>query len=175
VKRVVAIINKWWECDGVLSPLFSRDSRAGRDLPWPAPEDLHHPRKRTNPATPEEPAAGILPRVTLRLSELVAEFWCISDLLEHLPDVPSFQSSSLQKFQRLPAIEAAGAAPDCVIAVGTATLPDAALTENGSVVVGTQSFLFNAFPDPPNPHSRGPMGPSDKCCPRHWILSCSFM
>lgn len=153
MKRVVVIINKWWECDAALVPFFDRDSRAADLLPWPDAKDLHHPRRRTNPSTERPPDAIVIPRVTLRLSNLVAEIWCISDLLEHLPDKSIFQSSSWQKAQRLPAVTAAGAAPHCVIAVGTGAMPDPAFTNNGSVVVGTQAFLFDPYSVTPNPHS----------------------
>ncbi|HEV2349277.1 MAG TPA: hypothetical protein VG028_05455 [Terriglobia bacterium] len=153
MKRVIAIVNKWWECDAALVPVFDLDSRAKDLLPWPSPGDLHHPHQRTNPTSERAPDLKIVPRVTLHLNSLVAEIWCISDILEHLPDRATYQSSSWQKVQRLPAIIAAGDTPDCVIAVGTAAMSDPALNFNGSVVVGTQVFLFDPYAGKQNPDS----------------------
>src|ERR1700730_16673760 len=127
MRRAIVIINKWWECDAALVPLFDLDAHAKDLLPWPAAADLHHPHQRTNPPVQRPPDSNITPRVTLRLENVIAEIWCISDLLEHLPDHPALQSSSWQKIQRLPAIIAAGEKPDCIIAVGTAAMADPAL------------------------------------------------
>jgi hypothetical protein len=153
MKRVVVVVNKWWECDAVLVPFFDVDARAKNLVPWPSPDDLHHPRRRTNPIAVGTPDPIVGPRLTLRLDNLVAEIWCISDLLEHLPDQSRYQSSSWQKVQCLPAIINAGKKPDCVIAVGTAAMSDPAVNYNGSVVVGTQAFLFNPYSGNPNQNS----------------------
>ncbi|WP_456854441.1 hypothetical protein [Bradyrhizobium sp. USDA 4501] len=50
-------------------------------------------------------------------------------------------------------IAAAGQPPDLVVAVGTASLPDAR-SFNGSVSVGSSCFLFDPYPTSPNPESR---------------------
>jgi hypothetical protein len=86
------------------------------------------------------------------------EIWCISDLLENLPD--KLQSSSERKIERLPQIFT-GTTPDLVIAVGTAGLP-APVTENGCVAVGTNIFMHDCHPNGENPDSKWNSGPFDQ-------------
>jgi hypothetical protein len=62
-------------------------------------------------------------------------------------------SSSEEKARVLPMIAAAGQPPDLVVAVGTASLPDAR-SFNGSVTVGSSCFLFDPYSGATNPESR---------------------
>jgi hypothetical protein len=161
MKRVLVLINKWWECDAALVPMFDRDARPKDLLPWPDHKDIHHPRKRQNPSEEMPPSANVGPRVIFRLPNLTAEIWCISDLLEHLPDTSAFQSSSYRKVEALDRMFAAAQPPDLTIAVGTATMADAASWNNGSVVVGTEAYLYNPYSSSPNkesPWTNGPFG-----------------
>jgi hypothetical protein len=86
--------------------------------------------------------------------------WCVSDLLEHLPDRSAYQSSSQRKAQQLP--KAFAYEPDLVIAVGTAAHPG---TENGRVMVGTNVFMHNFHPNGANPDSDWRDGPFDQLIP----------
>lgn len=85
------------------------------------------------------------------------ECWCISDLLEHLPDRD--HASSEWKAERLPLIFQ-GNPPVLTIAVGTASAVDP-VSWNGAVVVGTNAFLHNYHPDGSNPRSNWTAGPFD--------------
>ena len=100
------------------------------------------------------------PRAVFNLANISAEVWCISDLLEDLPNNPQNQSSSQRKMERLPAIFGAEP-PSLVVAVGTAGLPSE-LTENGSVVIGTGVFMHDCHPNGTNPDSRWNTGPFDE-------------
>src|SRR5262245_28518911 len=114
MKRVVIIVNKWWECDPVVNVLLHDNARPKDFLKWPT--SLNHPRQR--PGTPPPVDNDPKPRAIFTLQNCSCEVWCISDLLEHLADKGKFQSSSQRKVERLPLI-LKGAAPDLVIAVGT--------------------------------------------------------
>jgi hypothetical protein len=146
--RVLVVVNKWWECDPVMNVLLH--AQATPPLPWPT--TLNQPHRRCNPKVPGKPNPSPQPRAIFPLSPRTSvEVWCISDLLEHLPDTPQYQSSSRQKMEVLPAI-LAGGPPALVIAVGTAATPTGT-SLNGSVVIGTQIFMHDAYPLGSNPDS----------------------
>jgi hypothetical protein len=143
-RRVVVVVNKYWECDPIIGVLLSDHAWALNRDRWPTFHTFPH--LRTNPPAGEQPPdPSPRPRMTLTFPHTAVEIWCISDLLEHLPDKSKFQSSSSQKVARLPAIVGA-VAPDLVIAAGTAAFPDAAQNHNGSVMVGTKVFLHDGQP-----------------------------
>jgi hypothetical protein len=155
--RVVVVFNKWWELDPALAVLTSAYVRGSTTLGWP--ELIDHPRPRRNPGTPGAPGVGS-PRAVFSPPYARIEIWCISDLLEHLPDKSKWQSSSERKAERIPSIFADDQVA-CCIAVGTAasgTLD----SRNGSVVIGTQCFLHNAKPGGANPDSNWQAGPFDR-------------
>jgi hypothetical protein len=156
-KRVIAVVNKWWECDPVLNVLLHDNARPAATLGWPNP--LNHPRPRPdqNNLPPENPSP--VPRAVFNLKNTTIEIWCISDLLEHFPDQAKFQSSSELKARYLPRIFA-GQAADFVVAVGTAGYPGIN-SENGSVTVGTKIFVHNGHPNGENPDSNWTDGPFD--------------
>jgi hypothetical protein len=101
-----------------------------------------------------------VPRAVFAYKNFEAEVWCISDLLEHLN--PILQSSSEQKAKYLPKMFSCGPAPDLVIAVGTAEFPDAAVSENGNVVIGTKVFMVDGHPNGSNPLSKWTAGPFEE-------------
>jgi hypothetical protein len=92
MKRVLIIANKWFECDPLMNVLLHHDA-APTALGWPSP--LNYPRPRPTAPLPIDPAPK--PRAVFQLSRCTAEIWCVSDLLEHLPDTGQFQSSSERK------------------------------------------------------------------------------
>lgn len=94
------------------------------------------------------------------MTNISAEVWCISDLLEHLPNTGQYQSSSQRKIERLPLIFK-GSVPDMVIAVGTAGFPSN-VSENGSVMIGTGIFMHDCHPNGSNPNSQWNNGPFEK-------------
>ncbi|MEI6499710.1 MAG: hypothetical protein WCP21_01650 [Armatimonadota bacterium] len=145
-KRVVVVVNKWWECDLLLNVLLHDQARpaALKDL-WPVP--LYHPRRR--PAPPNTNPMGV-PRATYQLGSCRLEVWCVSDLIER--EAKEFQSSTQTKWEKLPAVFAP-TAPDLVIAVGTAASPFAD-DLNGTVAVGTGVYMYNAYPNGDNKFSK---------------------
>jgi hypothetical protein len=139
--RVLAVVNKWWECDPALNAVLHQKARP-RELSWPSA--LRHPRKRPDQLNlpGEDPTPH--PRAVIDLTHVSVEMWCISDLLEHLKDTPENQSSSERKAEQLPKMFV-GDVPQLVIAIGTAGYP-ADVDLNGSVVVGTGIFMHDARP-----------------------------
>jgi hypothetical protein len=147
MKRVLVIINKWWECDPALLAMLNDNARPVSS-PWPT--GLQPPRQRpVGPLPAENPNPQ--PRATFGFSKFAAEIWCISDLLEHLPGV--LQSSSEQKAKLLPRIFSSGTVPDLVIAVGTAGTPYDYVSQNGNTCVGTKVFIHDGHPGGTNPNS----------------------
>ncbi|MBD0372730.1 MAG: hypothetical protein ICV60_17935 [Pyrinomonadaceae bacterium] len=147
MKRVAVVVNKWWEADPVLNALLHAKVRPA-SVPWPA--SLNHPRARpSQPPLPPENMSPV-PRAVFLLTQCSVAVWCISDLLEHLEDKTKFQSSSQRKAEQMPKIFAA--APEMVIAVGTAGFPSEE-SLNGCVTVGSQIFMHNFHPNGQNPDS----------------------
>jgi len=87
------------------------------------------------------------------------EIWCVSDLLEHYPDEPRYQSSSQRKAEQLGKIFR-GREPILVVAVGTTAFPSHQ-SQNGNVVIGTKVFMHNTHPNGENPDSSWDVGPFD--------------
>jgi hypothetical protein len=159
MNRVVVVSNKWWECDPIVFALLNSNV-IPPNFPWP--DSLESPRKRPdqNHLPPENPSP--VPRAIFRFKNITVELWCISDLLEHLPDKGAFQSSSEQKAKVLPKIFRFGPTPSLVIALGTAGLPNDASSENGNVVLGTNIFMHDPHPGGSNLDSKWSAGPFDE-------------
>jgi hypothetical protein len=153
-KRVVVVVNKWWECDPVMNVLLHAKARPG-NLAWPTVLNHPHPRPTDLPLPPQKPS--FLPRAVYTYPAVDVEIWCISDLLEDLPDLTRFGSSSQRKAEALLRVFN-GRFPDLVIAVGTAAFPTDSIM-NGSVAVGTRAFIYNPNPDGKNPYSNWSVGP----------------
>lgn len=152
-ERVLVIVNKWWECDPILGVLLNDNARPP-DLGWPEELKFPHPRPDQN-SLPSNASVG--PRAVFTLSKSRIEIWCISDLLEDLPDKPGFQSSSEKKMERLRLIPQS-IKPQLVVAVGTASFPSSQ-TQNGSIVCGTNVFMHNFHPGGSNSASNWDAGP----------------
>ena len=155
--RVTITVNKWWEFDPVIQCLLSNYVLPNSNYHWPRFND--HPRRRLKLSEPREPAPA-KPRCVFDFDFASVEVWCVSDLLEHLPDKSKWQSSSERKAERLPEIFI-GETVSLSIAVGTASSGDIE-SRNGSVVIGTKSFLHNSKPNGSNPDSGWRGGPFDK-------------
>jgi hypothetical protein len=154
-KRVLVIANKWWECDPIMSVLLNDNARPAASLGWP--HFLNHPRSRPEPNKLPAASPWPIPRAIFALSNITVEIWCISDLLEHLPDQPENQSSSERKIEQLSKVFI-GKPVSLVLAIGTAAFPRDS-NQNGDVVVGTKIFMHNA--NPANPDSKWAAGPFD--------------
>ena len=143
-RRVVVVVNKWWEFEPVMNVLLNDNARPAAELGWPTL--LNFPARTALLAPP--------PRAAFDLDHVQAELWCISDLLASYAE--KFQSSSEKKMDRLPLIcmGPGRPAPDLVIAMGTAACP-LPVNKNGSVVVGTGVFMHDGHPESdPNPLSK---------------------
>ncbi len=159
MKRVVVIVNKWWECDPALAALMNTGAQPRLNgLPWPQWFNAPRPRADPDHLPPENPDPA--PRAVFDFTNVSAEIWCVSDLLEHLPDSAKYQSSSQQKAKLLGKIFRRSV--DLTIAVGTASLPCDSRTENGNVAIGTKIFMHNAHPGGSNPDSNWTDGPFDR-------------
>ena len=155
-RRVLVVVNKWWECDPVMWAMLSGYARPSPALPWP--ESLRYPAPRPDRPVPAEPAPPS-PRAVFRDRGTLIEIWCVSDLLAHLPDTPEYQSSSERKAETLPSIFGKDRV-DLVVAVGTAASTDDE-SKNGCVVVGCGAYLYDAHPDGSNAASVWNDGPFD--------------
>ncbi len=151
-KRVIITINKWWECDPIISVLLNDYVRPASELGWP--KLLNYPYKKNK--------FQKAPRGVFKLSTFQAEIWCISDLLTNHPNTPQFQSSSERKMEQIGQIfEYSNHPINLVIAVGTAASYPPETSLNGSVICGTKAFLHNCHPNGKNPHSNWECGPFD--------------
>jgi len=157
-KRVLVVANKWWECDPIMYVLLRDSAHTSSVLGWPElPGHPHRrPERKEQPVQPSSP----VPRAVFTLSKIKVEVWCISDLLEHLPEESSYQSSAQRKIERLPEIFSR-APVDFVIAIGTAAYPGDG-NENGSVTVGTRIFMHDANQEGKNHDSEWRCGPFDE-------------
>lgn len=151
-KRVLIVVNKWWECDPFIFALLHGNVRPEK-YPWPAAVNHPHfrPDKIENPPDPAAPPPKVKPRLSYTLQPKTedlpttnVEVWCISDFLDDYPDKPEYQSSSELKMKRIPPIFE-GDLPSLVIAVGTAGFPGLE-SENGNVVIGSKVFIHNGNP-----------------------------
>lgn len=156
MRRLLVVINKWWECDPALMAMLNDNARPA-GAPWPS--ELQPPRRRPDShALPRENPVPE-PRAVFSYNNYAAEVWCISDLLEHLDG--TLQSSSEQKAILLPKVFRTTPSPDMVIAVGTAGTPFDRPNLNGNVVVGTKVYMHDAHPGGSNPLSKW-KGPFDE-------------
>lgn len=156
-KRVVIIVNKYWECDpvcNVLNNMYINDNSQYKIDIKTTSKMTNHTYPSYGPVKNDGPSK-VLPRITFDAGELIIELWCISDLLYNSDK--DKQSSSEEKMRLLHHIyEYDNNQPDTlelVVAVGTASSgPSLALNHvigttniNGSVVVGTNVFMHNGY------------------------------
>jgi len=161
--RVLVVANKSWECDPIAGVLSHRDARSpklqppqrGFDVLEPRNPDPAAPKFRGNP--PARPRLVMRPTTTERLD---AELWCVEDWMctqrtigpDGTQVIRPGSSSSYEKLEgSLPQIAAhafGGAAPDLVIATGTAGIP-AAETLNGCVTIGSRCYVHDPWSGAP--------------------------
>jgi hypothetical protein len=143
-KRVVVIVNKKWEYHAVICVLINDSARPSVSN---FPEPVYNLKKRLSD-----------PRAVIEFTNSVCEIWCISDLLEKYSK--EFQSSSQRKMEELNSVyQFSSKIPDLVIAVGTAASFPSNLSLNGSVIVGTKTFLTQCHPNNENKFSNWEKGP----------------
>jgi hypothetical protein len=153
MQKAVIFVNKYWECDAVMSALLNEDVR---DVNLPLPRELNYPRDRKAGLPPK-------PRATYVLRESSIEVWCVSDFLERSD--ATLQSSTEEKAKVLaPFFQEV--TMDCLVAVGTAGFPSSTTNLNGGVLLGTNVFLHDGHPiQDPNKLSQWRGGTLDKIVP----------
>jgi hypothetical protein len=146
MKRILIITNKSWELEPALSALLNSKFK---------PKELSLPDTIDYPRTKKQGEA--YPNATWIISDKIFELWCIEQIMTPCPDIvkfPRYYSSSAQKNIDLPKIfnystdEIA-----LVIAFGTAGYPSG-LSKNGSVIIGSNIFIFNTHPGGTNEESK---------------------
>ena len=163
MEHILIIINKWWECEPFLYAILNHFVFEPAIPRIPSVINYPHFRPDLNNLPEEENDAKPRLAFTNKQKERKIEIFCISDLLEHLPDEAKFQSSSELKAKYLPKIFK-DKNPSLVIAAGTAGFPSI-WSENSSVVIGTKIFMHNFHPNGENQDSNWQNGPFDKILP----------
>lgn len=156
MKKVLIIVNKSWEVDPVISAMTASKIKP---LGFPLPDPLNMPVpgwRKPKPPGPAQPRAvfDIYSTVERRPADLLlsAVVWCIEDLMR--PGANT--SSSAEKAVQLEALFKSEKEVDLVIAFGTGGFNDRHTSFNGSVVIGSEFFSYNAVPDNPDSQFRHP-------------------
>ncbi|HTF17385.1 MAG TPA: hypothetical protein VK658_04890 [Chryseolinea sp.] len=149
MKRVLVVINKSWEADPLISALIASKLKpvgfpfpTSLSFPVPDPVDSPKPAKQNNPRA----IIGLGPKTfegKKEVSAMEVIIWCIEDLT----DPSKHSSSSEEKSIKLVQLFATEKNVDLVIAFGTAAFNDKGTSFNGSVVIGSEFFTYNARPD----------------------------
>jgi hypothetical protein len=137
-KRILIMANKWWEADPLCGVLIHDKARPSsltnfRYLRYPAPRPV-----RPKPGEPRPPDPKAEPRIIFECAGATIELWCLEELMNPAEN----SSSSLEKARVLPGAINYAAAPDLVIAFGTAGSREG-VHINGSVVIGRRVFIHD--------------------------------
>ena len=150
-KRVVTVVNKWWECLPVLDTLLNANATPA-NFPWPT--TLTPPKPAPVPLSP---APTPVPRAIFTMNASIVEIWCIGDLM--VQTTAARQSSSEDKAKFLPQVIGS---PDIVVSISTGSSADSVTSLNGCVEIGTKVFMHDGHPaSDPNPVSQWHVGPFD--------------
>jgi hypothetical protein len=140
-KKILIVANKSWEADPLVSVLLNPQMR-----PEPGFDNW-----TVGAAGVSSTVGGARPQGTTPCPRCVAmgygitvEVWCIEDWMSGA----NHSSSKAKITQALPAIFGQGAAPDFVVAFGTASFADST-SYNGCVIAGTNAYMFNPYRNPP--------------------------
>lgn len=143
-KRILIMANKWWEADPLCGVLIHDKARPSsltnfRYLRYPSPRAV-----RPKPGDPRPPDPKAEPRLIFEYACATVELWCLEELMNPAEN----SSSSLEKARVLAGAINYEAAPDMVIAFGTAGSREG-VHANGSVVIGRRVFIHD-------PHASAP-------------------
>jgi hypothetical protein len=157
-KRVIIVVNKYWECDPVCWVLTNKyiNERCNIDLKnIQTEENITYPSYGPVKASS---ATNTKPRILFQTESRIIEIWCISDLLSNSAD--DLQSSSEEKMKLLPIIYNYSSTGvkleiELVVAVGTSSSgPSLPINQkfktdniNGSVIIGSNVFMHNGWDD----------------------------
>lgn len=146
MKRILIIANKSWELEPALNALLN---------PKFKPKELGLPDTLDYPRTKKQGES--YPNATWIINDKIFELWCIEHIMTPCPDVikfPRYYSSSAQKNIDLPKIfNYSSDEIALVIAFGTAGNPSA-LSKNGSIIIGSNIFIYNTHPNGTNEDSK---------------------
>jgi hypothetical protein len=163
-ERILVIANKTWEAAPLIHALFSQRTR---------PDSVHPIERAYDPDISALPPGEVRARAELTVEGAIVQVYCIEDCMH--PDAGS--SNTAEKMRVLPRIFddstlQFGAAPDALVAFGTAGIP-APVAFNGCVTVGTRTFVhdpYTGFPPAERriPHTGGriesePMWTDPRC------------
>ena len=141
--RILVLANKTWEADPLVEVLRNLEARPSKFPSFDAPPKITVER---NDHTPKEVQA----RLALKsASGSTLEVWCVRDLM----DSPPKSSSSSEEKARVLKFLADARSPSVVIAFGTAATADAH-SYNGSVVIGSNVYVHDAYPSGGNQNSQ---------------------
>jgi len=139
--RILLLANKNWEADPLVSVL--RSDRAS-----PSKFAFEPPPTVTIQHSGGDKAVAA--RLAVKLTNAIAEVWCIQDLM----DPAKNSSSSQEKARVLSPLTTNGPEPSLVVAFGTAAHPDHHASHNGCAVIGSSVFVHDPHRQDPNPDSQ---------------------
>jgi hypothetical protein len=143
-RRVVIVVNKWWEADPLCSVLIHDKARPREFSDFVIDRFPARRAVKPVPGSPRPPDPPSSPRLKFDYSGDAVELWC----LEELMNPAESSSSSAEKARVLPGVFAAGA-PALTVAFGTAGIREG-VHVNGSVVIGGKTFIHDPFGTAPN-------------------------
>lgn len=146
MKRILVIVNKSWELEPALNALLNSKFKP-KELKLP--DTLDYPRSKRQ--------GEAYPNATWIIGDKIFEFWCIEHIMTPCPDIvkfPRYYSSSAQKNIDLPKVfNYSSDEVGLVIAFGTAGYPSG-LSKNGSIIIGSNLFIYNTHPGGTNEESK---------------------
>ena len=144
MKRVLIVINKSWEADAALAALFNPDFKS--DLPA-ALKKYWVNLKGIGLDFPHTREQGVAkPAVTFSMGDVSLEIWCLNNIMTPPPpDADSYYFSySGQKAKDMVKIVSYSRDPIALVAAfGTAGI-SSELSKNGSILIGSRVFPYNA-------------------------------
>ena len=141
MKRILLVGNKNWEVEPILNALLNYKIRS-KELPDPS--TVNYPWKFA--AGTAQPRA-----VWDQFNGVTIELWCIQDILS----ANWHPSSSQGKNADLPqVINYRPEKPNLIIACGTAGFGSETENNNGSIVIGSNMYIYNFHPNGENPKSQ---------------------
>lgn len=145
--RIVVVANTYYEGDGVMTALCNRMARNAK---LDVPRDVAWPRKipQTDADIVAKPRCLIDAHAQTGSATAVVEIWCLDDLMS----TAISHGASDNKAKALKLITDFGAAPDGVVAFGTAGYPGD-ISYDGCATIGGTIFIRDAANDGGPVHS----------------------
>jgi len=149
MKNILIIINKSWEVEPLLSAMTAMKIKPV-GFPYPSKLNTPIPQPLDSSKSGKQDKCRAIFEITQKdpvnqVETLIvkATVWCIEDIMD--PAINS--SSSGEKASKLPMVFNGEQNVDLVIAFGTAAFNDKDASFNGSLVIGSEFFTYNAHDD----------------------------